>query len=283
MAKAKRPSQKLVHRNLHVVSPLMKGPDIRALQLAINKELSHRKLAWRGVKVDGRLGNRTLRACAFLAWVLGLSGRRYKAISPSLSYKPHLSEALQRILRDSSKRSALDRSREKLRKGKVEKIRKAHSEGPAAAIAFIRKLAAEGVHEVGETNTGPWVDKFEALFGLHAVAWCGMLAGWVAIKIGHCVAKDLSFWNGYALITEAAQGKDGCYEVGFDQIEGGEILVYWGGEHVGTALVPSEGDDVEAGEGNTSPTDGNSQADGGAIAVKTRSRSDVSCAIRIYG
>jgi hypothetical protein len=259
------------------------GVDVHKLQEAVNRELRHRKLEWRCVKADGDLGPRTLRACAFLAWVIGLSGKRYKAISPDRSYQPHVSETVQRILRDPSKRSALDRAREKARKPKVQKVRKAHSTGPAAAIAYIRKQAEKDVHEVGSTNTGPMVDKWEAFFGFHGLAWCGMLAGYAAIVIGKCLAKRLSFWNGYTLITEAAAGKDGCYEVGFDQIEGGEILVLWGGEHVVTAAGPPVGDSVETGEGNTSPDPGGDQANGGSVEMKTRSRGDVSCAIRIYG
>jgi len=268
------------HRTLRLISPHRKGEDVRALQAAINAELAHRKLEWRQITVDGEFGGQTLHACAFLGWVLGLGGRRLNAIN---GYQPHVSIAVQRILRNPERRSAADRQREKTRKAKVQKLRKAHNEGPAAAILFIRQEAAKGVHEIGETNTGPEVDKFEKQFGLHAEPWCGCLAGYAAINYGHCLAKELSFWYGPALIQEAAERKDGCYPVPFDQIEGGEILVLWGGEHVVTAAAPSKGNTVETGEGNTSPTNGNSQADGGCVAMKTRNRSDVSVAIRIYG
>jgi hypothetical protein len=258
----------------------MKGADVRALQAAVNKELEHRKLGWRAVKVDGQFGNRTLNACAFLGWVIGLGGRGRKDM---IGYQPRISVEVQRLLRNPEKRGHADRLRERARKAKVQKIRKAHNEGPQAAIAYIRQKAAEGVHEVGETNTGPDVDKWEALFGLHGLAWCGMLAGFAAIVIGKCLAKRLSFWNGYDLIREGAEGKDGCYEVSFDEIEGGEILVLWGGDHVVTAADKPKGNYVETGEGNTSPTNGDSQADGGAVAMKKRSRSDVSAVLRIYG
>ncbi len=278
MPKTKAP--KGAHRTLRLVSPLVRGDDVRGLQAAINAELTHRKLEWRGVKVDGQFGPATLHACAFLGWVLGLAGPQQKAI---ISYQPHVTVAVQRLLRNPEKRSRFDRARERARKQKVAKIRKAHHQGPAAAIAFIQAEAARGVHEIGESNTGPEVDKYEAQFGMHAEPWCGMLAGYAAINYGHCLAAALSFWYGPALIREAAERKDGCYPVSFDQIIGGEFLVLWNGEHVVTAAGPSKGNSVPTGEGNTSPTNGNSQADGGAVAMKTRSRSDVTVAIRIYG
>lgn len=278
MAKTKAPQG--AHRTLRLVSPHRKGEDVKALQEAVNAELGHRKLAWRQITVDGELGQQTLHACAFLGWVLGFSGRRLKALN---GYQPHVSIEVQRLLRNPDKRVAADRVREKARREKVRKIRQARNEGPAAAIAFIREEAARGVHEIGESNTGPEVDKYQAKFGLHEQPWCGCLAGYAAIVFGHCLAASLSFWYGPALIQEAAERKDGCYPVPFEQIEGGEILVLWGGEHVVTAAAPSKGITVETGEGNTSPTNGNSQADGGAVAMKTRSRSDVTVAIRIYG
>lgn len=278
MAKTKAPQG--AHRTLRLVSPHRKGEDVRALQAAINAELGHRKLAWRQIAVDGEFGVQTLHACAFLGWVLGLGAARHRAMTGT---KGHVSIEVQRLLRNPRKRSAVDRRREVARKGAVTKIRKAHDQGPAAAIAFIRQEAAKGVHEVGETNTGPEVDKFEAQFGLHGEPWCGCLAGYAAIVFGHCLASKLSFWYGPALIQQAAERFDGCYPVPFEEIQGGEILVLWGGEHVVTAAAPSKGSTVETGEGNTSPTNGNSQADGGAVAMKTRSRSDVTVAIRIYG
>jgi hypothetical protein len=280
----RKAAPKTVNRTLVLGSPAAKGADVRALQVAINKEFRHRKLEWRCVKATGKLDKATLRAAVFLLFVLGISARRSRAALPTAS-RPHLSEALQHIIRNPETRSALDRGREKLRKSKVQQIREKHASGPAAAIAFLRKLAAEEVHEIGESNRGPWVDKFEKLFGLIGDAWCGMCAGWVAIKIGRCLSSGLSFWNGYKLIEEAHAGADGCYLVDVDRIEGGEILVYWGGEHVGTAVAgwDDEEESVETVEGNTSPNSGNDEADGGCVAVKHRTAADISAAIRIYG
>lgn len=268
---------KAVHRRLHLVSPALKGADVRALQESVNHELEHRKLGWHKIKVDGEFGNKTFHACVFLGWVIGLRKRSLDA----MSYRPTFTKAVQRVLRDPSKRSAADRLRERARKSKVEKMRHAHKTGPHAAVEFIRKLASEGVHEVGETNTGKWVDKFTGFFGIHAQPWCGCLAGYAAKVIGGSTATTW-FPYGPSIMADAQAGRNGVREVSFDQIEEGDILVLWGGDHVVTAAGKPFQDEIPTGEGNTSPNDGDSQADGGCVAMKTRSRSDVSCAARPY-
>ncbi|HUB98988.1 MAG TPA: hypothetical protein VMS11_04100, partial [Solirubrobacterales bacterium] len=90
------------------------------------------------------------------------------------------------------------------------------------------------------------------------------------------------FPYGPSIMADAKAGRNGVREVAFDQIEEGDVLVLWGGAHVVTAAAKPSGDNVPTGEGNTSPTDGESQADGGCVAMKTRTRADVSCAARPY-
>lgn len=272
-----RGGKKAVHRSLHLTSPRMHGPDVRALQERVNHELGHRKLDWHKVAVDGQLGRQTFRACAFLAWALGSRER----FGQRDGHIPRVSQAAQKLLRDPSKRGHLDRLRERRRKGKVEKLRHAHNTGPRAAVEFIRKLAAEGIHEVGSTNTGKWVDKFTGLFGIHAVPWCGCLTGYAAKVIGGSTATTW-FPYGPSIMADAQAGRNGVREVSFDHAQEGDALVLWGGDHVVTAAGKPSGDSISTAEGNTSPTDGNSQADGGAVAMKTRSRSDVSCVARVY-
>jgi hypothetical protein len=268
---------KAVHRRLHLVSPELKGADVRALQESINHEFEHRKLEWHKVKVDGVYGGRTFHACAFLGWVLGLRSRMVN----TGSYDRPLTKRAQRLLRNPSKRSRRDRMRERVHKGKVAKLRHAHETGPKAAVEFIRKLASEGVHEIGETNTGKWVDKFTGFFGIHAVPWCGCLAGYAAKVIGGSTATTW-FPYGPSIMADAQAGRNGVHEVAFDDIQAGDILVLWGGDHVVTAAGSPFQDAVSTAEGNTSPNDGDSQADGGCVAMKTRSRPDVSCAARPY-
>lgn len=267
-----------VHRGLHLVSPLARGNDIRALQERVNFELAHRRLSWRQVAVDGQFGPRTLNACGFLGWVLGFSGRRLAALSCA---EPHLGERSQRILREPQKRLPAERARERLRRGKVKALRHSHADGPTGAVAYIREMAGRGVHEVGSTNTGKLVDRWQAYFGLHAQPWCGCFAGFAAKAVGGSQATTW-FPYGPSIIADARAGRNGVREVRFEEAEPGDILVLWGGEHIATVMTSPTGDSVATGEGNTSPNDGDSQADGGCVALKTRSRGDVSCVARVY-
>jgi hypothetical protein len=267
-----------VRRDLHLVSPPARGGDVRALQERVNFELAHRRLSWRQVAVDGQFGPRTLHACAFLGWVLGFSGRRLDVTSGS---RPRLGERTQRVLRDPRKRTPAERARERLRRRKVRALRRAHSDGPGAAIAYIKEMAAEGIHEVGSTNTGKQVDDWEAYFGLHAQPWCGCFAGYAAKAVGGSQATTW-FPYGPSIIADARAGRNGIREIRFEDAEPGDVLVLWGGEHIATAMASPTGDSIATGEGNTSPNDGDSQADGGCVALKTRSRTDVSCVARVY-
>src|SRR5690349_20177829 len=89
---SKTKAPQAAHRTLGLTSPHREGEDVRALQAAMNAEFAHRKLGWRQVTVDGEFGPRTLNACAFLGWVLGLGRRRLSAIN---SYQPHVSIEVQ--------------------------------------------------------------------------------------------------------------------------------------------------------------------------------------------
>lgn len=280
MPKRQSKPRKAVHRNLHLVSPQLTGPDVRALQAEVNAELRHRKLEWRCIKANGEFGPRTLHACAFLGWVLGFSRERWEKMTGH--DHPRVDRSAQRILRDPSKRSALDHAREAARQKEVRELRHQHNTGPALAVRYIEGMAAKGVHEEGETNTGSRVDVWEAFFGLHAQPWCGCLAGYAAKKVGGSTASTW-FPYGPSIMADARAHRNGVREVSFDDIEAGDILVLWNGEHVVTATERPKGDSIRTGEGNTSPNDGDSQADGGCVAIKVRSRSDVSCVARVYG
>jgi hypothetical protein len=267
-----------VHRGLHLVSPPARGADVRALQERVNDELAHRRLSWRQVEVDGQFGPRTLHACAFLGWVLGFSGRRLGEASGS---KPRLSRWAQQRLRNPRRRSPADRARERLRRRKVQALRKAHADGAAAAVDYIREMASRGVHEVGSSNTGKLVDLWQSYFGLHGEPWCGCFAGYAAKAVGGSQATTW-FPYGPSIAADARAGRNGVREVAFEDAEPGDVLVLWGGEHIATAIARPEGGSIATGEGNTSPNNGDSQADGGAVALKTRSQSDISCVARIY-
>jgi hypothetical protein len=267
-----------VRRGLRLVTPVARGNDVAFLQERVNSELTHRELAWQRIAVDGEFGPRTVHACAFLGWVLGFSSRR---LAPIRAEQPRLAEAAQRLLRDPSRRSPLDRARERARRGKVRELRRRRESGPAAAVAYIREMAARRVHELGSSNTGPLVDQWQELFGLHGEPWCGCFAGYAA-KVKGGSRASIWFPYGPSISADAGAGRNGVYAVSFEEAEPGDVLVFWGGAHIGTALAKPVGQTIASGEGNTSPNDGGSQAEGGCVAVKTRTRADVTCVARVY-
>lgn len=267
---------KHAHRSLHLTSPGMKGEDIEELQKALDVELDHRGFDWRKIRADGQYGHRSRNAAKITGWLIGLSKRRLKAIDNG-----RITVKVQQILRDPSKRSLADKARDKFRRKKAKELRHKHEVGPAAAVAYIRKQADNDVHESGETNTGPMVDIWTGFFGIHAVPWCGCLAGYAAKAIGGSTA---STWFPYGpdIRNDAVAGRNGVHDVAYEDMQAGDIVVLWGGEHVVTAAGSPTGDTFPTGEGNTSPEPGGNQANGGSVEMKTRSRSDVYCVARAY-
>lgn len=267
---------KQVHRELRLTSPQTKGDDVEEFQKALNRELEHRGFDWRTIKADGDYGPRTRNAAKITGWLLGLNAKRRKAIADG-----RITETVQAIFRDPAKRSILDRQRDKLRRPKAKKLRDNHNTGPAAAVAYIRKQAENDVHEIGSSNRSPLVDLWQQFFGILAEPWCGCLAGYAAKAIGGSRATTW-FPYGPSIMADARAGRNGVFEVGFDQMEEGDIVVLWGGDHIVTAAGGPAGDSFPTGEGNTSPDPGGDQANGGSVEMKTRSRSDVSCVARPY-
>jgi hypothetical protein len=265
-----------VHRTLRLSSPHLHGVDVRALQGRLNHELNHRRFPWRTVTVDGEYGPQSRNAAHMVGWLIGLSHRRLKAI-----HAGRITQPVQHLLRNPEDRLPADRLRDSARRTAARKLRQAHNSGPQAAVGYIEEMARKDVHEVGSTNTGPMVDKWEAFFGIHGEPWCGCLAGYAAKVAGGSKATTW-FPYGPSIMADARAGRNGVFEVGFDNIQPGDVLVLWNGEHIVTAAASPNGDQIRTGEGNTSPNPVGDQTNGGSVEMKVRSRSDVSCAARPY-
>lgn len=266
-----------VHRGLHLVSPLLKGPDIRALQEQLNHQCEHYKFPWRGTQADSEYGRRTKREAEFVAWLIGLDDERIHAIETG-----RITEQVQHLLRNPSDRSAEDRSREDSRKGKMEKLRANHDQGMTAAVDWM--LQQVGTNEQPpESNHGPFpIDACQEFFGLSGVPWCGCCAGYAIKKIG---GIDCATWFPYAgsIREDAIAGRNGLHDINPADADIGCIVTFFSGgdDHVGLIRGKSRNGMVLTVEGNTSSATRDS--DGGIIEKKERSFSEVTCVARVTG
>lgn len=283
---------KEIHRSLHLSTPMMEGADIKALQAAVAGGFKHRNIDWLPIAHDGELGMQTRHAAKFYAWALGLSARHINRIKAGT-----IDEATQRLLRDPSKRSRLDRIRERRRKGRLAKIRKAQTEGPAAAVAYARSFVGTTESPAG-SNTGPThtnakgqpggVSFWESYWGLGACFWCLCFASYCAKAIGGAkIAGNCTF--SVAIEGYARNHENGWIQVAAKDAKPGDIGIWkFDGPSApsdhGDLIATVERGPVEMIDGNTSPEDG-SQSNGGCVAIKhfgssTRPASDLSMVVR---
>jgi hypothetical protein len=108
--------------------------------------------------------------------------------------------------------------------------------GAAAALAYARSMIGK-LPEIGGNNVGPALNRFEADFGFHGAAWCGIFVGHAlqaaGLQVPHSVASVAS-------ILDLAQSGSGPFEKGIlpvSAIRPGDLVTFGGTEHV--AMVTS--------------------------------------------
>jgi len=280
-------SAKGVHRPLTLATPHAKGADVRALQSSIKKGFEHYKIDWLPLAVDGELGPQTLHAARFYSWVLGLgSGHRVP-----IQKRHTITEATQRLLRSPEHRSAIERTRAKRRQPRLAKIRKAQSEGPAAAVAYARSFIGTTESPAG-SNTGPTVqnDKgqpggvsfWEAYWGLGACYWCLCFASYCAKAIGGARISGNCTYS-VAIEGYARNHENGWVQVPVSEARPGDISIWkFDGPSAPSdhgELVVENGVAEDVG-GNTSSDNSGSQSNGGGVFAKHRDLSQLSMVAR---
>lgn len=257
-----------VHRDLVLTSPPTKGPDVRALQTKLKSELKTHKIDWMHIKIDSEYGHQTDQVAHFMAWVMGWSGTN----------KGYTNQGLQKMLRNPADRNAVQKARQEGRKGKLMKLRKSQSEGPEVAVKWA--LGQVGVEEnPARSNSNPKnISIWEAYFRLGACYWCGVFAGFAVKKIGGAKLTGILTY-GPDIIADAQAHRNGLAAVSPTNARPGDLVVYWGGEHIGLIRAVSKNGCVITIEGNTSASDG-SQSNGGCVALKERPFSDVTVVAR---
>jgi hypothetical protein len=138
------------------------------------------------------------------------------------------------------------------------------------------------------SNSGPDVTRdgkkggvsfWERYFGLPACYWCGCFAGFCAKAIGKAKLTGVLTY-GPDIIADANSHRNGLVAVPADESRGGDLPVYWGGEHIGLCVGPPSNGCLNTIEGNTSSDSSASQSNGGGVFPKHRPFSDVTVVAR---
>ncbi len=120
-------------------------------------------------------------------------------------------------------------------------------------------------------------------------SWYGMVGPWCAMFMTWCfetnkVRESPSFVKGSRwayvpyIVSDARAGRNGLTTVGADSVQPGDLVCYdwgWDGEydHVGIFEKWAGSGTMSCIEGNTSPSSGGSQSNGGQVCRRTRSTS----------
>ncbi len=279
---------KAVHRPLALSTPFMKGADVLALQEAVKGGLNHCKVDWLPLETDGEFGSQTIHAAAFYGWILGTT----EASRRKLRKKGVLAEPIQEVLRNPEKRGEDYRKRAEERKARLKEMRKAHKQGPRAAVAYAKSMIGvtedPGVENVGADVTRKGkkggVTFWEGAWGFDACFWCLCFASYCVKLIGGaqisgncCHAGEIERMarartNGWVAVpaSEAKAGDIALYQFeGSAEPDHGELVV-----------GPSKNGMFNDIGGNTSPDSGGSQNNGGGVYAKLRDPAILTCVAR---
>jgi hypothetical protein len=162
------------------------------------------------------------------------------------------------------------------------KVLKEESAGRIHAVRYAQAHIGVSEHPAG-SNSGPQIDAWAKAMGFPGshVFWCGIFAGYCVVFAGKAkIPAPYRLASGSYIINDARRGENGLHLVQFGAIEKGDLLSYWNGEHIGIAAGRPINGVVHTVEGNTSPSSAGSQYNGGCVAPKTKSASDITVAAR---
>jgi hypothetical protein len=258
---------KAVHRRLFIASPILSGPDIRALQGQINEQYDHLKID-RQIEQDGDFGGQTFDAAEEVAISLGVCGDAQGKLG-----RGTLSEGTQALIRG-RKRTDEERAAGNRRQDYREHLRKRYSKGAGEkAVELGRKLIGTKEQPEG-SNWGGKVEEFIRFTGYSGpVFWCGCFACWVVVKLGGAkVPNRIRLGFAPYITADAIAGVNGLKAVPAEKARPGDIASLWSGKHIEVVAEAPSGGSVRCLGGNT--TRGGQESNGGEVAENVRSLAD---------
>jgi hypothetical protein len=247
----------------------------RALQAATNRRLRTRDLEAFVIAEDGIVGQETLEAVRKVAWALGALSETYDAITD----KGEISVGVQRMIRNPGLRADAQRRRGRIRMSQMRAERKRRAAVGSRSKAVNAFLAKVGTKESPPgTNGGGIITAMEAFWGFGRVAWCGIAAGYHAVKFGGVQGMRSDVASVQAIEDHARAGHPpyGRWQSSVHGALPGSLVVIGGrGVHVGMCVEAHPDGSATTVEGNTSFGPGGSQSNGGCIARRRRSDAEI--------
>jgi len=273
---ATAPGDVEVHRDLTLTTPETKGPDVKALQQAINARGRELPFTDAKLKTDNEFGRHTAAAAQRVAFALGLSDQESEKIKAG-----RLLQLSQQLIRDPSGLSPDDRRRGRARKPILKRRYEAQQGGAKEALKWARKQI--GVTEKPKgSNWGHPVQDWITFTGYTGpVFWCGCFVAYAVVEKG---GAQIPLRNRLGLDTaineDARVGRNGFErDVKVENAKPGDIATF-SFEHIALVAGPTRNGMIHTIDGNTSPSSG-SNNNGGEVAEHERPVSQVTCVGRL--
>ncbi len=239
-------------RLLHLASPLMTGPDVKALQKLLNAT-GYGK----GIDEDGEYGPMTAQAVYRAKFWLGFP-------RPSQLAGGNLNEYLSGGVKPDADMRKLVSQRKK-----------------AAKENTFRKQAlklAKG--KIGTAETPVNIQEFGQWYGMNGVPWCAIFVTWCFANGGSKSFARRSRWAYVPYVLNDAHAARNGLTVAKTPEAGDLVLYDWDSDgvcdHIGIVEKPSP---LVTIEGNTSPTD---NSNGGQVMRRTdRAASDIAAFVHV--
>jgi hypothetical protein len=266
----------VVHRDLRLTTPYTKGPDVKALQQAINARA--RRLPFIAVQVrnDGDFGPLTAQACSRVAFALGLADPICAEADAGT-----VIQRTQELIRDPSGVSAQDRQRADERRPILERRFEARETGAKAAVRWARSQI--GVHEQPPlSNWGHPVQDWITFTGYSGpTLWCGCFVAFAVVEKGGAEVQQRIRLGFDQYINEDARACRNGFEraVPAGDARPGDIATF-NFRHIGLVVGPTRNGMIHTIDGNTSAADGTNN-DGGEVAEHQRPVNLVTCVGRL--
>lgn len=252
----------------------------RQLQVATNRRLDTRGLDVLMVAADGEVGPATLAAVRKAAWALGAMKVTYDGVTA----RGEIPVGVQRMILNPGRRTDAQKERGRKRVAQLRRQRKHRDQmsakvGSARARAVNAFLAKVGTveHPAG-SNGGGIITVMQTFWGFGRVPWCGIAEGYHALKFGGMTGLRSDVAS-VAAIEDHARAGHFPYARWTEDISGllpGAFLVIGGrGVHTEMKVGDAPGGGGRTVGGNTSFGPGGSQSNGGCIAARVRSNTEI--------
>ncbi len=255
-----------------------RGDTVRQLQAATNRRLGARGLRSLRVAEDGRIGLKTFRAVRKAAWALGAQLSTLNA----MDHRGIVPIGVQRMIRNPGLRSEKQQNIGKRRVASMLLQRKKRAAarrregGRAKAVnAFLAKVGTR--ESPPGSNSGGIITVMQAYWGFGRAPWCGISAGYHAEKFGGVnLQSDVAAVQAITNHARAGHNPYGKFQSSPAGALPGSFVIIGGSDvHVGMLVEAISGGRAKTVEGNTSFGSVGSQSNGGCIAARVRSDSEI--------